>query len=180
MVIYFVYFFFFFQAEDGIRDFHVTGVQTCALPISHRVATGHTADDQAETVLMRLLQGTGPRGLAGIAPARGPLIRPLLETRRLEIERHLRQRGLDWVEDPSNRDPRFLRNRIRHEILPLLGEVWGPEIIDSLCLSASCSPSPISAPCPTSSPFRCCCSPHPSSARRGHCAAPPSARCGGS
>lgn len=104
---------------------------------AHRVATGHTADDQAETVLMRLLQGTGPRGLAGIAPARGPLIRPLLETRRLEIERHLRQRGLDWVEDPSNRDPRFLRNRIRHEILPFLGEVWGPEIIDSLCRSAA-------------------------------------------
>jgi tRNA(Ile)-lysidine synthase len=104
---------------------------------AHRVATGHTADDQAETVLMRLLQGAGPRGLAGIAPARGPLIRPLLETRRLEIERHLRQRGLDWVEDPSNRDPRFLRNRIRHEILPFLGEVWGPEMVDSLCRSAA-------------------------------------------
>lgn len=104
---------------------------------AHRVATGHTADDQAETVLMRLLQGAGPRGLAGIAPVRGPLIRPLLETRRIEIERHLRQRGLDWVEDPSNRDPRFLRNRIRHEILPFLGEVWGPEMIDSLCRSAA-------------------------------------------
>ncbi len=102
-----------------------------------RVATGHTADDQAETVLMRLLQGAGPRGLAGIAPARGPLIRPLLETRRLEIESHLRERGLGWVEDTTNRDPRFLRNSIRHDVLPFLGEVWGPEVVDSLCRSAA-------------------------------------------
>ncbi len=104
---------------------------------AHRIATGHTADDQAETVLMRLLQGAGPRGLAGIAPARGPVIRPLLETRRLEIETHLRERGLEWVEDTTNRDPRFLRNRIRHEVLPFLGEVWGREVIESLCRSAA-------------------------------------------
>jgi tRNA(Ile)-lysidine synthase len=104
---------------------------------AHRVATGHTADDQAETVLMRLLQGAGPRGLAGIPPARGSVIRPLLETRRREIERHLRERRLGWVEDTTNRDPRLLRNRIRHEVLPFLGEVWGGEVVESLCRSAA-------------------------------------------
>jgi tRNA(Ile)-lysidine synthase len=102
-----------------------------------RIATGHTADDQAETVLMRLLEGAGPRGLAGIAPARGLLVRPLLETRRSAIERHLRERGLDWIEDRTNRDVRFLRNRIRHAVLPFLGEIWGPGVVESLCRSAA-------------------------------------------
>ena len=87
---------------------------------AQRVATAHTADDQAETVLMRLLEGAGPRGLAGIAPVRGIFIRPLLGARRADIEAHLRARGLAWVEDASNSDPRFLRNRIRHEVLPFL------------------------------------------------------------
>ena len=106
---------------------------------AHRVATGHTADDQAETVLMRLLQGAGPRGLAGIAPARGLLIRPLLETRRAEIEAHLSARDIEYVEDATNRDLRFLRNRIRHEILPFLSERWGPGLVESLCRTAALS-----------------------------------------
>jgi tRNA(Ile)-lysidine synthase len=101
------------------------------------IATGHTADDQAETVLMRLLQGAGPRGLGGIAPVRRPYIRPLIETHRSEIEAHCRARGLAWVEDPSNRDLRFLRNRIRHQLLPLLGEVCAPNPVESLCRSAA-------------------------------------------
>lgn len=104
---------------------------------AHRIATGHTADDQAETVLMRLLQGAGPRGLAGIAPVRGPVIRPLLETRRDEILAHLASRGLDWVEDATNRDSRFLRNRIRHDVLPFLAQVVGAGIVESLCRSAA-------------------------------------------
>ncbi|HYB71408.1 MAG TPA: tRNA lysidine(34) synthetase TilS, partial [Candidatus Bathyarchaeia archaeon] len=101
------------------------------------VATGHTADDQAETVLMRLLQGAGPRGLAGIAPVRGLLISPLIETRRMRIEEHLRARGLDWTEDPSNREPRFLRNRIRHDVLPFLAELTGTSVVEALCRSAA-------------------------------------------
>src|SRR6266542_5633720 len=64
---------------------------------ARRIATGHTADDQAETVLMRLLEGAGPRGLAGIAPVRGLFIRPFLGARRADIEAHLRARGLAWV-----------------------------------------------------------------------------------
>ena len=102
-----------------------------------RIATGHTADDQAETVLMRLLQGAGPRGLGGIAPARGLLIRPLIETRRAAIEAHLRGRGLAWVEDPSNRDVRFLRNRIRHDLLPFMAELTGASVVEPLGRSAA-------------------------------------------
>src|SRR5262249_29073116 len=89
-----------------------------------RIATGHTADDQAETILMRLLQGAGPRGLGGIAPVRGAYVRPLIECRRAAIEAHLVARGLAWVEDASNRDVAFLRNRIRHDLVPFLSARW--------------------------------------------------------
>ena len=102
-----------------------------------RIATGHTADDQAETVLMRLLQGAGPRGLGGIAPARGLLIRPLIETRRSAIEEYLRKRGLAWAEDPSNRDPRFLRTRIRYDLLPFMAELTGASVVEALGRSAA-------------------------------------------
>src|SRR5437879_11536819 len=85
-----------------------------------RIALGHTADDQAATVLMRLLEGAGLRGLAGIPPTRGRIIRPLLDPRRHALVAHLHAVGLDWVEDPTNGDLKFLRNRIRHEVLPLL------------------------------------------------------------
>lgn len=85
-----------------------------------RIALGHTADDQTETVLMRLLSGAGLRGLAGIPPVRGRVIRPLLGVRRTAIEDELRRLGVTWIEDPTNRDVRFTRNRIRHRLLPLL------------------------------------------------------------
>ncbi|MBI4590009.1 MAG: tRNA lysidine(34) synthetase TilS [Candidatus Rokubacteria bacterium] len=98
-----------------------------------RVALGHTADDQAETVLMRLLEGAGPRGLAGIPPVRGRYIRPLIETRRREIEVELRRAGRTWTEDRSNRDLKFLRNRIRHDLLPFLAAAYNPRITDALC-----------------------------------------------
>jgi tRNA(Ile)-lysidine synthase len=102
-----------------------------------RIAVGHTADDQAETVLMRLLGGAGPRGLAGMAPTHGLLIRPLIESRRADILAHVMARHLPWVEDLSNRDPRFLRNRLRHEVLPTLAGVAGPRITEALCRSAA-------------------------------------------
>jgi tRNA(Ile)-lysidine synthase len=102
-----------------------------------RIATGHTADDQAETVLMRLLQGAGPRGLGGIAPARGALIRPLIDTRRASIEEYLRGRGLAWAEDPTNRDLRFLRNRIRHDLLPFMAKLTGRSVVEALGRSAA-------------------------------------------
>jgi tRNA(Ile)-lysidine synthase len=107
------------------------------------IATGHHADDQAETVLFRLLRGTGTRGLAGIPPLR-PLgglrvIRPLLECRRAAIEAWLRALGQDWRDDASNNDPRYFRNRIRHRLLPLLRAEYNPGIDDALLrLAAQC------------------------------------------
>jgi tRNA(Ile)-lysidine synthase len=98
-----------------------------------QVATGHTADDQAETVLHRLLRGTGLRGLRGVAPRR-PLrpgvevIRPLLSVTRSEVLDYLRAEGQDWCRDSTNLDPAYTRNRIRHELLPHLAERYNPEI----------------------------------------------------
>lgn len=97
-----------------------------------RIALGHTADDQAETVLMRLLEGAGVRGLAGIPAGRGRFIRPLLEVRRVAILAGLHEAGLPWREDPSNQDPKFLRNRIRHDLLPLLNAAYRPDVVTAL------------------------------------------------
>jgi tRNA(Ile)-lysidine synthase len=99
---------------------------------AHRIAVGHTADDQAETVVMRILTGSGLRGLAGIPAARGRIIRPLLDLRRYEVERVLSEAGLGWVEDATNRDPRFLRNRIRHHVLPLLAAAYHGDVVGDL------------------------------------------------
>ncbi|HEY0996681.1 MAG TPA: tRNA lysidine(34) synthetase TilS, partial [Gemmatimonadaceae bacterium] len=84
-----------------------------------RIATAHTRDDQVETVLMRALRGAGARGLAGLA-ADSPVARPLLGVSRAEVRAHADARSLAWVDDPSNDDRAFLRNRVRHEILPAL------------------------------------------------------------
>jgi tRNA(Ile)-lysidine synthase len=99
---------------------------------AHRIAVAHTADDQAETVLMRLLEGAGPRGLAGIPPVRGRIIRPLLAESRASLRALLVELGLEWIEDPSNQDRRFLRNRIRHELLPLLANSYNPAVVEAL------------------------------------------------
>ena len=94
-----------------------------------RIATGHTRDDQAETVLFRVMRGSGLAGLAGILPmTREGLVRPLLDVSRAEIETFLRDRGIEWREDASNRDESFARNRIRHSLLPELAREWNPEI----------------------------------------------------
>jgi tRNA(Ile)-lysidine synthase len=98
-----------------------------------RVALGHTRDDQAETVLFRLLRGSGLAGLAGIYPVTADgYIRPFLEITRAEVEEFLRSRGIEWREDATNRDPRFARNRIRGSLLPQLAREWNPHIADAL------------------------------------------------
>jgi tRNA(Ile)-lysidine synthase len=86
-------------------------------------ATGHTASDQAETVLYRLAVSPGRRALLGMAPRRGRLVRPLLAVTREETRSYCRARGLEWVEDLSNVDPRFARARVREEVLPALREL---------------------------------------------------------
>ncbi|MGH7325573.1 MAG: tRNA lysidine(34) synthetase TilS [Candidatus Rokuibacteriota bacterium] len=97
-----------------------------------RIAVGHTADDQAETVLMRVLEGAGLRGLAGIPPVRGRIIRPLLAVRRRALTVMLEQAGLTWHEDPTNRDLKFFRNRLRHEILPVLAAGHDADVVGAL------------------------------------------------
>jgi tRNA(Ile)-lysidine synthase len=98
-----------------------------------RVALGHTRDDQAETVLDRFLRGAGTAGLAGMRPVtREGLVRPLLSTTRAAVEQYLRSRGIPWREDSTNRDPRFRRNRIRHELLPALAAGWNPALAQTL------------------------------------------------
>jgi tRNA(Ile)-lysidine synthase len=106
------------------------------------IATGHTADDQAETVLHRLLRGTGIKGLAGI-PARRvlapgvELVRPLLGVRHSEVLAYLRQLGQGFREDESNRELTFTRNRIRLDLLPHLAAAYNPEIVPALCRLAA-------------------------------------------
>lgn len=84
------------------------------------VATAHTADDNAETILLHLLRGTGLKGLGGITPVQGNVIRPMLDITRREVEDFLTEYALPHREDSSNAGDRFLRNRIRHEVMPLL------------------------------------------------------------
>jgi tRNA(Ile)-lysidine synthase len=99
---------------------------------AHRIAVAHTADDQAETVLMRVLAGTGARGLAGIPPRRGRIIRPLLAERRDTLRAVLVDGGIEWIEDPSNAERAFLRNRLRHELIPALRDGYNPDIVGAL------------------------------------------------
>jgi tRNA(Ile)-lysidine synthase len=98
------------------------------------VLTGHTADDQAETVLHRLFRGTGLQGLRGIAHRRplGPgveVIRPMLEVTRAEVLAYLAAAGQPYCDDSSNADRRYTRNRIRHELLPLLAAAYNPAVV---------------------------------------------------
>ena len=88
--------------------------------LSGKIATAHTADDNAETLLMHIIRGTGLKGLGGIAPARGNLIRPMLSVTRQEVLAFLEEYCLTFVEDSSNSTDQFLRNRIRHHVMPLL------------------------------------------------------------
>ena len=100
------------------------------------IAVAHTRDDQAETLLLRLLRGAGATGLAGMRPRNGDLLRPLLAVSREEVLAHLRERGLGWREDPSNADPAHRRNRVRHELLPYLEERFNPAIRAALARTA--------------------------------------------
>lgn len=97
------------------------------------IATGHTADDQAEEVLIRLLRGSGLAGLSGIPWQRQDgVIRPLLGVSRDDILRHLAVFDLDFIEDSSNSSPKYLRNRIRRELIPFLAREFNPAIIKTL------------------------------------------------
>ncbi|WP_317987840.1 tRNA lysidine(34) synthetase TilS [Hyalangium gracile] len=96
------------------------------------VATAHTANDQAETLLMRLARGTALRGAAGILPRRGTFVRPLLELTREQIEAFLQEQGTGFVTDPMNADVRLFRTRIRQEVLPTLTRAAGFPVVERL------------------------------------------------
>lgn len=119
--------------EDGARRIRYRFLSETADKYSMgHVALAHTADDQAETVLMRLLRGAGLLGLCAIPYRRRQenvsIVRPLLEIWREEIEAFLQSERISHREDPSNQETRFLRNRIRHELLPLLARDYNPKI----------------------------------------------------
>ena len=102
-----------------------------------RIAVAHTMDDQAETLLLHLLRGTGPRGLAGIPPVRHQILRPLLGVSRPEIEAYATARHLSYRIDASNASDLYLRNRVRHHLLPLLAKEYNPRIVASLAALAA-------------------------------------------
>jgi tRNA(Ile)-lysidine synthase len=95
------------------------------------IATAHHADDRAETVLIRLLRGAGTRGLGVLPPRAGDLIRPMIRARKAAVDAHLTRHAIAFARDPSNRDRRFLRVRVREEVLPLL-ESLSPGIVEHL------------------------------------------------
>lgn len=116
-------------ARDGIstqmaaRDLRYEWFRTLHAADGLPIALAHHADDAVETLLINLMRGTGTHGWAGIRPRSGPFVRPLLTASRAEILRYAREHGIAFREDASNMDPDYLRNRIRHEVLPLLEEL---------------------------------------------------------
>lgn len=99
------------------------------------LATAHHADDRAETVLLRLLRGAGASGLGVLAPISERRIRPLVRARRRDVLTHVERHGIPFSSDPSNESPRFLRVRVRRELMPLL-EALSPSIVTHLCALA--------------------------------------------
>jgi tRNA(Ile)-lysidine synthase len=100
------------------------------------IATGHTADDAAETVLLNLARGAGLKGLSGIPPVRGKIVRPLIERRRVEVLTYLESLGQPYRTDPTNLTPKYARNRVRLEVLPVLEELY-PGAVGNIARSAA-------------------------------------------
>lgn len=113
------------------RDARYSALREVAAPHDALIATAHHADDRAETVLLRLLRGAGPRGLAVLAPRAQDVIRPLVRAGKRDVLLHLERHCLDFAQDPSNKDAAFLRVRVRAEALPLL-ERLSPQIVRHL------------------------------------------------
>ncbi|MBI3329910.1 MAG: tRNA lysidine(34) synthetase TilS [Nitrospinae bacterium] len=123
--------------EDAARQVRYGFLQATAVQEgADRIAVGHTADDQAETLLLRLLRGAGLKGLSGIPPVRERIIRPLIRVQRREIVAFLTARGIPFREDPSNQERHYLRNRVRLDLLPQLKQGYNPRVVDGLCAMA--------------------------------------------
>ena len=98
---------------------------------ANKIVTAHTLDDQAETVLMRLIRGSGLTGLSGIPPVTKNLARPLIRNPREQVREYLRSKNIEWQEDSSNKSKKFFRNKIRLDLLPLL-KSYNPNIVEAL------------------------------------------------
>ena len=118
--------------EETAREMRYAFLELIAEKVgAHKIATGHHADDNAETVLLHLTRGAGLRGLAGIPPKRGQIVRPLLSTSRQEILDYLAHLGQDFVEDGTNQDTAYRRNAIRHLVMPVLQE-QNPNLLQTI------------------------------------------------
>jgi tRNA(Ile)-lysidine synthase len=123
--------------EDAARRLRYAFLRATATQLgADRIAVGHTADDQAETVLLHLLRGSGLRGLCGIPPVCEPIIRPLIRVPRADILDYARTHRLLFREDPSNDQRRYTRNRIRLDLLPALRQYYNPRLVQALCTTA--------------------------------------------
>lgn len=112
------------NVEENARNARYAFLEATGVTIgAAAIATAHTANDNLETVLMHLTRGCGLQGLTGIYPQRGNLVRPMLQTTRKEVERYLEENGLEYVTDQTNLDDTYVRNRIRHHVVPVLERV---------------------------------------------------------
>lgn len=120
--------------EEAARDFRYRTLEGLAVELScDKIALGHQADDQVETILFRMLRGTGRTGLLGIPVKRGKIIRPLIEIPRVEILRYLNRRRISYCHDSSNTDLDYRRNYLRHKLLPEIRERLNPNVDRALC-----------------------------------------------
>ena len=126
--------------EDAARRLRYDFLGRAAARLNaDRIAVGHTLDDQAETFLLKLMRGAGLKGLAGVYPRRGAVVRPLLDVSRGSLRAYLASVGQEWVEDESNADLSNPRNRIRHRVLPELDAAYGGPTRASLARAADLS-----------------------------------------
>ncbi len=122
--------------QERARDFRLGFLSAVAERIgAARIATGHTLDDRVETTLARLIHGAGTDGLAGLRPADGSRIRPLIEIRRAETRAYCEEMGLAFYDDPANHELRFERVTIRNEILPVITGRWGAGAMNAIARS---------------------------------------------
>ena len=122
--------------EAGHRERYAFFDRVLATHVADCIATAHTRHDQAETSLMRLLRGAGPGGLSGIHPRSGRVIRPLLDVSRDELRAYLANRSQKYREDETNEDLSVTRNRVRHELIPLLEDRFSASVVDTLARDA--------------------------------------------
>ena len=123
--------------EHAARDLRYSALREVARDCqADCIAVAHTADDQAEEILIRLLRGSGRKGLSGMSMRAGDLVRPLLRTDKAELLGWLQEQGITYCLDSSNEDPKFLRNRVRHQLLPFLEKHFDAGIRKALLKTA--------------------------------------------